>query len=129
MNLLPAAPTKPTEDLPPLHTLLSATSFAHVAARTFTPKTHAFISSGATDELTLAANSSYLQRIWFRPRILRNVSTVSTATSMLGAPLALPLFISPTALAKLVHPDGEVAVARACGTSGAAMAVRTKHAV
>lgn len=49
-----------------------------------------------------------------RPRLLRNVSTINTQTSVLGASFGLPVVAAPVALARLAHPDGEKGIARAC---------------
>lgn len=37
---------------------------------------------------------------------------------MLGVDCSMPLFVSPAAMAKLIHPDGECAIAKACETKG-----------
>lgn len=50
---------------------------------------------------------------------------VSTATRILGCDVGLPLFVSPAALARLVHPDGEKALAAGCGAKGVAQCVST----
>lgn len=63
-------------------------------------------------------NHSMYKRIWFRPRVLRNVSTVDTSTKILGIPVRLPLFICPTGLAKMINPDAEKALARAAKSTG-----------
>jgi L-lactate dehydrogenase (cytochrome) len=63
-------------------------------------------------------NSAMLKRIWFRPRVLKNVSQVDTSSSMLGIPLRVPVFICPSGLAKMINPEGEKALARAAKGSG-----------
>ncbi|CAG7984736.1 unnamed protein product [Penicillium olsonii] len=102
----------------PLHTLINSHDFEVVASKTATNKTWAFYSSAATDLLTRDANKSCFDRIWFRPRVLRNVRSVDTRTNMLGGSYSLPLFVSPAAMAKLIHPDGECAIAKACASKG-----------
>ena len=54
---------------------------------------------------------------------MRDVSTIDTRTKLLGAEVNLPLFVSPAALAKLVHPDGEKAIARGCGNQNIIQAI------
>ncbi|OJJ44734.1 hypothetical protein ASPZODRAFT_27373 [Penicilliopsis zonata CBS 506.65] len=103
---------------PPLHTLISAHDFEEAASRTASKKTWAFYSSAATDLITRDANKACFDRIWFRPRVLRNVRDVDTRTRMLGIDSPLPLFVSPAAMAKMIHPDGECAIARACEAKG-----------
>ncbi|PGH16461.1 hypothetical protein AJ79_01792 [Helicocarpus griseus UAMH5409] len=108
----------PANEKPPLSTLINAHDFEVVASQTAPPKTWAFYSSASNDLITRDANKSFFDRTWFRPRILRNVKDVNTKTKILGCDTTMPLFVSPAAMVKLIHPDGELAVARACQTKG-----------
>src|SRR5690348_8302707 len=108
---------------PPLEDLISTYDFEEVASRTLSRKTWAFYSSAATGLITRDANKAMFDRVWLRPRVLRNIKDISTRTKILGCDVKLPIFVSPAALAKLVHPEGERAIARACGTSGIAQCV------
>ena len=56
---------------------------------------------------------------------MRNVTQVSTESSILGLPVALPLMVSPASMARLIHPDGELAIARACATKGIIQCIST----
>ena len=109
---------------PALHTLLSLHDFETVASNTLSAKTWAFYSSAATDLITRDANRSMFDRIWFRPRVLKNVRHVDTSSKILGVECRLPVFVSPAALARLVHPDGEKGIARACREKGILQCVR-----
>ncbi|PYI11216.1 L-lactate dehydrogenase [Aspergillus sclerotiicarbonarius CBS 121057] len=110
---------------PPLPSILNTHDFETIASQTLTPKTWAFYSSAATDMLTHASNKSMYDRILLRPRILRNVTEVSTRTRILGCETDLPLFVSPAAMATLVHPDGEIAIARGCARFGVGQCIST----
>lgn len=103
---------------PPLSTIINLYDFEDVAAQTIAKKTFAFYDSAATDLITKRRNKSTFDRILLRPRIMRDVRHVSTTSKILGHNVSLPLFISPAALAGLVHPDGEKAMARACVEEG-----------
>ncbi|GKZ93857.1 hypothetical protein AnigIFM63604_007463 [Aspergillus niger] len=103
---------------PPLSSILSTHDFEKAASKSLTPKTWAFYSSAATDTFTHESNRTMYDRIFLRPRILRNVTSVSTKTNILGCRMDLPLFMSPAAMATLVHPDGELALARGCARYG-----------
>ncbi|KAK2873233.1 hypothetical protein FQN49_002506 [Arthroderma sp. PD_2] len=103
---------------PPLNTLISAHDFQVVASKTATTKTWAFYSSAANDLITRNANKSSFDRIWFRPRVLRNVREVNTSSKILGCNVSMPLFVAPSAMVKLIHPDGELGIARACESRG-----------
>lgn len=58
-------------------------------------------------------NHSAYHRIWFRPQILVDVSTIDLSTTMLGTKVDAPFYITATALGKLGHPEGEVVLTRA----------------
>lgn len=55
------------------------------------------------------------RRYYFRPRILNDVTTGSINTKFMGVESALPIFISPAAMAKLGHPLGEVNLTKGAG--------------
>nr|OQO20478.1 hypothetical protein B0A51_10600 [Rachicladosporium sp. CCFEE 5018] len=109
-----ATPELQLHDKPPLETIINSQDFEDVAQRTVTKKTWAFYSSADTDCLTRDRNREFFGRIWFRPRLLRDVKKVDTSTTILGHAAGAPFFVSPAAMAKLVHPDGERAMARGC---------------
>ncbi|KAL3440671.1 FMN-dependent dehydrogenase-domain-containing protein [Aspergillus insuetus] len=109
----PSALTEP-DTIPPLESLISVHDFEEVARKKYTEKTFAFYSSAATDLVSHHANLSSYQQILLRPRVLRNVKEVEMPRSILGCSSSAPFFVSPTAMAKLAHPDGELAVARGC---------------
>ena len=51
-------------------------------------------------------------RLRLHPRVLRDVSNIDMSTTILGRKIDFPVCVSPTALHKLAHPDGEVATAK-----------------
>ena len=77
-----------------------------------------YYSSGADDEITLRENHLAFQRLWLKPRILRNVANIDFTTSFLGQKSSMPLYITATALGKLAHPEGELAITRAAHAAG-----------
>lgn len=85
------------------------------AAGRLDPVTSTYISGGAGDSVT--ANLNGWSRLRLRPRMLRDVSTVSTGTTVLGASVRAPILIAPTAMHCLVHPDGERATAAGAASS------------
>ena len=104
---------------------INVADFEAIAREHMTPSAYDYYAGGAEDEVTLAANRSSFSRIALRPRVLTGVHAVSTATEVLGLPLALPVVLAPTAFNKLGHPDGELAAARAAGRAGTAMCCST----
>jgi 4-hydroxymandelate oxidase len=85
--------------------------------------------SGARDEQTFRGNLAAWKRWWLVPRMLIDVSTVSTATSVLGEPISLPILIAPMASQGMAHPEGELATARAAAAAGTIMVVSTSTMV
>ncbi|TDZ22512.1 Cytochrome b2 [Colletotrichum orbiculare MAFF 240422] len=114
----PPVPSKPTLSKPALDTLISAHDFEAAASTSFSPKAWAFVSSAATDLYTKQRNASAYSQIGLRPRVLVDVSSVDTATSMLGNRMRSPIFCPPTAMARLVHPEGEKELGRGCKAAG-----------
>lgn len=110
--------TSSETSIPPLESLLSAADIEEVASRTLTRKTWAFYSSAATDLVTHHQNKSFLRRIMLKPRVLRNVTDTDLTRSILGHKTSAPFFISPAAMARLAHKDGELALAKAAGQEG-----------
>ncbi len=69
--------------------------------------------SGANNEITLARNRKYFNKILLNQKILKNVSKISLETEVLGRKIAFPVCFSPTAIQKMAHEDGEIATAKA----------------
>src|SRR5919201_664769 len=81
----------------------------------------AYYAGGAGDELTLRDNVAAFERRKLRPRVLVDVGGVSTATTVLGTEVSLPVLIAPLAMQRMAHPDGEEATARAAAAAGTIM--------
>ncbi|KAG0255437.1 Hydroxyacid oxidase 1 [Actinomortierella ambigua] len=77
--------------------------------------------SGANDMQTLRDNQDAFERIRLRPRILRDVSKVSTETTLLGHTVRTPICFSPTAMQRMAHDEGEKATARAAAKAKTCM--------
>jgi L-lactate dehydrogenase (cytochrome) len=105
--------------------MINSHDFEQVAEKTLTKKAWAFYSSAATDLITKDGNKRLFDRIWFRPRLLRNIKDVDTRTRILGQDVKMPFFVSPAAMAKLAHPDGELALAKGANKFGIAQCVST----
>ena len=84
-----------------------------------------YFAGGAGDEHTLRHNLEAFDRWRLRPRVLVDVGSVSTATSVLGQEVSMPVLASPVAHLRMAHPDGELAVARAAAAAGTIMCVPT----
>ncbi|KAE8552582.1 hypothetical protein TMatcc_008049 [Talaromyces marneffei ATCC 18224] len=104
--------------LPPLSSILSTHDLEAVAKQHLSKKAWAYYSSAATDLVSERANQSLWDRIWFRPRVLRNVRNAVTERKIHGVKTSVPFYVAPAAMAKLAHDDGELAIARACAGNG-----------
>lgn len=65
----------------------------------------------------------------FRPRALVDLSSIDTATTVLGTPVSLPVLVAPMAQQLGAHPEGEAAMGRAVATAGSLLGVSTNTAV
>ncbi|MEA2150652.1 MAG: 4-hydroxymandelate oxidase [Solirubrobacteraceae bacterium] len=91
----------------------------HEQARELLPEAYYdYYAGGAGDEQTLADNEAAWRRLWLRPRLMVDVSAVDPSCTLLGERLALPLLLAPMAAQCLLHPDGELAAARAAADAG-----------
>ena len=77
-----------------------------------------YIDGAADDELTKARNTAAYARADLVPDVLAGVETIDTSCTILGRTSALPLILSPTALQRVFHWQGERAVARAAAKFG-----------
>jgi isopentenyl diphosphate isomerase/L-lactate dehydrogenase-like FMN-dependent dehydrogenase len=84
-----------------------------------------YYAGGAGDERTLRENVAAYARHALRPRVLVDVSDVSTATTVLGTEISMPVIVAPVALQKMAHHDGECGMARAAADAGTIMTLST----
>jgi L-lactate dehydrogenase (cytochrome) len=77
-----------------------------------------YADGGSYAEETLHANRADLERIKLRQRILIDVASRSTATTILGEPASLPLALAPIGLCGMQHGDGEILACRAAQEAG-----------
>jgi 4-hydroxymandelate oxidase len=80
-----------------------------------------FIAGGATDEITLARTRQVYDSIFLRPRVLIDISSIDTSTTVLGHQIAIPVMLAPAGAHNRAHPDGELASARAAANMGTVM--------
>ena len=104
---------------------LSLFDYERLAAERLPPTTYDYFAGGANDELTLRENRAAFERIQLRPRVLVDVGERDSSTEVLGRRRPLPLLVAPMAFAKLAHPEGELAIARAAGAAGITMTLST----
>jgi len=95
-------------------------------ARRRTPRSVFDYTDGAAEaEITLGRARSLFRNLELRPSILQDVSTVDLTTDYLGRPSALPFAFAPTGFTRLMHHEGERAVARVAQRRGIPYALST----
>ncbi len=77
-----------------------------------------YVEGGSEDEATLRHNREALGALRFVPRTLIDTCARSLATPLFGRPAAAPLVIAPTGLNGMLHPEGDIALARAAAAFG-----------
>jgi isopentenyl diphosphate isomerase/L-lactate dehydrogenase-like FMN-dependent dehydrogenase len=104
---------------------INVADYERLAAERLEPGVHGYFAGGAGDERTLRDNVAAFARRSLHPRVLVDVSEVSTRTTVLGTEISMPLLVAPVAFQRLVDPDGEVAMARAAAAAGTIMCLST----
>jgi isopentenyl diphosphate isomerase/L-lactate dehydrogenase-like FMN-dependent dehydrogenase len=104
---------------------LNVAEYEAIAREKLDAGAYGYFAGGAGDEWTLAENVRAFNRWILRPRMLVDVGSVSTATTVLGADLSMPVLVAPTAFQRLAWPEGETATARAAAAAGTVFCLST----
>ena len=107
------AASERSADLP-----LNLHEYEAAARQLLPPPVWAYVAAGSGDEVTVRANRAAFDRWRLLPRVLAGLREVSTATTVLGQPIALPVVIAPSGRHRLCCDDGERATARAAKAAG-----------
>jgi 4-hydroxymandelate oxidase len=95
------------------------------AEEVVSPDAWAYIAGGAGEERTLRWNREAFSHYRLRPRVLVDVSSVTTATTVLGTPVSMPVLVAPMAFQAIAHEEGEVAMARGVAAAETLMCLST----
>ncbi|MDG4825383.1 alpha-hydroxy acid oxidase [Asanoa sp. WMMD1127] len=99
-------------------------------ARRHTPRAvFDYVDGAAEGEISLARSRAAFARVEFRPRVLRDVSDPDLATTLLGRPATMPLVLAPTGFTRMMHHEGEHAVAAAAAAAGVPYTLSTMGTV
>ena len=104
---------------------LSVKDLAQVARRRTPRSVFDYVHGAAEDEISIRRARSAFASVEFSPRVLRDVGTVDTSTTILGRPAAFPLILGPTGFTRMMHHEGEIAVSRAAARAGVPYALST----
>lgn len=105
--------------------LINLFDYEALAEQRMHPIYWAYYAGGSDDEVTVAANRGEFARIRLRPRVLAGIAQSDITTSVLGATLATPIVVAPSALHCMAHPEGECATAQGAGAAGTLMIAST----
>lgn len=102
----------------PISNLLNLDEIEEVATKKMSKKGLAYYRSAADDLFSKNYNNVVFRQILLRPRVFVDCTRCDQSTTFLGHRLQIPIYVSPAAMARLAHPDGEWGIARACDSFG-----------
>ncbi|KAK5089129.1 hypothetical protein LTR05_003353 [Lithohypha guttulata] len=103
----------------PLANLLNLDEIEAAATKKLSKKGWAYYYSASDDLQSKHLNNTVYRSILLRPRVFVDCKECDQSTTFLGHKLDTPIYVSPAAMARLAHPDGEWGIAQACKNYGA----------
>lgn len=92
---------------------IAADELQQRARETLGAGAYGYVAGGAGAERTMRANLDAFERHQILPRMLRDVSTRDLSTTVLGTSMPAPLMLAPVGVQSIIHPQAELASARA----------------
>ena len=89
------------------------------------PGPFGYVAGGAGGGSTMRANRAAFDEVGLVPRMLRDTTKRDWSTTLLGTEMPAPLLLAPIGVLSIMHPDGELAVARAAAELGVPMILST----
>lgn len=111
------------EQVPPFTT--DPTRLEVAARETLDDGPYGYVAGGAGSGATMLANREAFDRWRIVPRMLTDATRRDLATTVLGTELGAPVLLAPVGVQSIVHPDGELATARAAAAMGVPMVLST----
>jgi isopentenyl diphosphate isomerase/L-lactate dehydrogenase-like FMN-dependent dehydrogenase len=99
------------------------------AKQVLNARAYDYVAGGAGEEATQRANRGAFDRWAVVPRVLRDVSSRDTGVELLGRRIPAPLLLGPVGALELVHPEADLAVARAAASLGVPMVFSNQASV
>ena len=99
------------------------------ARRRLDRQAYAYVAGGAGGERTQRANAAAFDRWVVVPRVLRDVSSRNSGVELFGRRLPAPVLLGPVGALELVHPEADLAVARAAASLGVPMVFSNQASV
>ena len=126
----PAVKTKSNSErngpIPVAH-MLSLDEIEAEATKKLSEKAWRYYYSASDDLVSKHLNATVYRQMLLRPQVFIDATDCDLTTMFLGFRLELPVYVSPAAMARLAHPDGEWGIAQACKSYGA-MQIISNHA-
>lgn len=91
----------------------SLPEYEELAAQVLPAAVRDFVAGGSGTETTLRANRAALDSVTLVPRVLGGVEVADTSSRLMGGAAAMPVVVAPMAYQRLLHPEGELLLARA----------------
>ena len=104
---------------------LSLTELEVAARAKLSPEAYGYVAGGAGTEDTMRANLEAFRRWRLVPRMLRDVESRDLSVEILGTKLPAPMMLAPIGIQELMHPDKELATARAAASIGIPIVLST----
>jgi lactate 2-monooxygenase len=101
------------------------TRLERLARKRLSPGAHGYVAGSAGTGATARANRAVFDRWRIVPRMLRDTAVRDLSVEVLGASLPAPVLLGPVGVLSIVHPDGELAVARAASGLSVPMVLST----
>jgi L-lactate dehydrogenase (cytochrome) len=101
------------------------TQLESLAAQHLSAQAYGYVAGAAGTESTARANRAAFEKWRLVPRMLRDVSKVDLSVTVLGTLLPAPILLGPVGVLQILHPDGELAVARAAAALDVPMVLST----
>jgi isopentenyl diphosphate isomerase/L-lactate dehydrogenase-like FMN-dependent dehydrogenase len=112
---------------PRLPTRLDALERA--AERVMSPRAWGYVAGGAGTGATMRANRDAFDRWQIVPRMMRDASVRDLSTTLFGRTIPAPLLLAPVGVLEMMHPEADLAVARAARATGTPMIVSNQASV
>jgi 4-hydroxymandelate oxidase len=105
--------------------LLTLDDAERLAEAALPPDAWGYVAGGAGHERTLRWNREAFSRYRLRYRVVVDVSDGSTATTVLGTPVSMPVLVAPMAYQAIAHEDHELGTTRRAAVAGTVMCLST----
>ncbi|WP_238162911.1 alpha-hydroxy acid oxidase [Kribbella capetownensis] len=93
------------------------------AAEKLPEAVHRYYRQGSAGGTSVGEATAAWASYRFRPRVLRDVSTIDMSTTVLGTPVNAPVLVAPSTMQRMADPDGEIAMATGVGAAGSVLGV------